>query len=138
MTNRTIGLLTLLTAAIVVSPQPAAAAPSAPSAPSPWETALASTVVIQTNAYRSEAGCEPLAVDPMLVEASARQSGYLAAGGRFGHEGPGGSTYRTRARAAGYTDPVGENLAWGHPTATAVMDAWMASPPHRANILDCR
>lgn len=34
---------------------------------------------------------------------------------------------------------VGENIAWGSyadATPAAIVAAWMASPPHRANILD--
>lgn len=31
---------------------------------------------------------------------------------------------------------AGENIAYGQPTAQAVMDAWMNSPGHRANILN--
>ena len=33
--------------------------------------------------------------------------------------------------------PRSENIAAGQPTVTAVMDAWMASPGHKANILNC-
>ena len=63
----------------------------------------------------------------------------------FGHIGPGGATLLQRVRAAGYIDnsetgfAVGENIAWGIlslGTPTATVTAWMASPGHRANILD--
>lgn len=101
------------------------------------EAELVSQIVTQTNRYRHAAGCRPVAVDDELVAASVEQSRYMAATGRFGHLGRGGSTFAARARSAGYTAPSGENIAWGYPTATEVMDAWMASPPHRANILDC-
>ncbi len=33
---------------------------------------------------------------------------------------------------------VGENVAYGHPTGTAVVKAWMNSSGHRANILEER
>jgi uncharacterized protein YkwD len=32
---------------------------------------------------------------------------------------------------------MGENIAAGQRTPAAVMDAWMKSPGHRANILNC-
>ena len=32
---------------------------------------------------------------------------------------------------------MGENIAAGYPTPAAVMDAWMNSAGHRANILNC-
>ena len=44
-----------------------------------------------------------------------------------------------RIRDAGYTgSPIGENIAWGQTSPSAVMDSWLNSPPHRANILDSR
>ncbi|MBM0239775.1 CAP domain-containing protein [Micromonospora sp. ATA32] len=41
--------------------------------------------------------------------------------------GPGGYAWRS----------YGENVAWNQKTPAAVMDAWMNSPGHRANILNC-
>ena len=32
---------------------------------------------------------------------------------------------------------AGENIAWGYRSASEVVDAWMDSPGHRANILNC-
>jgi uncharacterized protein YkwD len=37
----------------------------------------------------------------------------------------------------GYPKPRSENIAAGQPTPAAVMDSWMHSPGHKANILDC-
>ena len=56
----------------------------------------------------------------------------------FSHTSPDGTTFVTRAKAAGYTSPIGENIAWGYRTPEAVMTAWMNSPGHRANILNCK
>lgn len=98
---------------------------------------LTGMIVLQTNLRRERLGCGPLRYDPELSLASARQSGYMAATGNFGHIGRGGSTFVARARAAGYAQPSGENIAWGYWNATEVMDAWMRSPAHRANILNC-
>jgi hypothetical protein len=61
----------------------------------------------------------------------------------FSHESPDGSTLVDRIRPTGYlasTDDwvVGENLAWGSgslATPQSIVDAWMASAGHRANIL---
>jgi uncharacterized protein YkwD len=101
------------------------------------EARLMSLLVRQTNKRRYAAGCGQVAVDHQLVEASVQQSAYMVATGTFGHMGRGGSTFVARARAAGYASPAGENIAWGYATATEVVDAWMASPVHRANILNC-
>ena len=90
-----------------------------------------------TNEARAEAGCPALRADTELIIASVRQSGYMAATRNFGHLGAGGSTFVTRARAAGYEQPSGENIAWGFQDPNDVMAAWLATPPHRANILNC-
>lgn len=46
-------------------------------------------------------------------------------------------TLGSRADLAGYDyRALGENLAWGFPNLAAVVDAWMNSPGHRANILN--
>ena len=99
--------------------------------------ALMSQVVTRTNQLRHTRGCGQLDVDHDLIDASVRQSYYMASTRRFGHRGPGGSTFVTRARAAGYDRPAGENIAWGYDTADDVVEAWMASPRHRANMLNC-
>jgi uncharacterized protein YkwD len=103
----------------------------------PTEAELMSLLVTQTNQRRHAAGCGQLDVERDLIVASLRQSDYMADTGRFSHVGRGGSTFVARARAAGYAAPAGENIAWGYRTATEVMDAWMASPAHRRNILNC-
>ena len=65
----------------------------------------------------------------------------------FAHVGPRGQTLLARMRSAGYIYSsrvgyeVGENIAWGTlslATPRAIVAAWMASPGHRANILDAR
>jgi uncharacterized protein YkwD len=98
---------------------------------------LMSQVVTRTNQLRDVAGCGQLSVNQNLISSSVNQSYYMAATGTFSHIGGGGSTFVARARAAGYAQPAGENIAWGYGTADEVMAAWMASPRHRANILNC-
>jgi uncharacterized protein YkwD len=128
---RTLAVLAAAPLALAL-PVPAHAAQASDS-----EAALMSLIVTQTNQRRHAAGCGQLAVDHELVVASERQSDYMAVTGNFSHIGRGGSTFVARARAAGYAEPSGENIAWGYETATDVMDAWMASPGHRRNILNC-
>jgi uncharacterized protein YkwD len=44
----------------------------------------------------------------------------------------------TRVQATGYNYAMlAENIAAGDATAQAVVNAWMGSPLHRSNILDC-
>jgi uncharacterized protein YkwD len=98
---------------------------------------LGAEVVALTNEERARAGCPELTVDDELTVASVRQSHYMAATGDFGHFGWRGSTFETRSRAAGYQAVAGENVAYGFSGTAEVMAAWMASPPHRRNILNC-
>ena len=139
-------VLSVSVAALWAAPAPASAAPTGPAmvavgspaaVVTPDEAALMSLIVTQTNQRRHAAGCGPVEVDADLIVASLRQSDFMADTGTFSHIGRGGSTFVARARAAGYTAPAGENIAWGYATATEVMDAWMASPAHRRNILNC-
>jgi uncharacterized protein YkwD len=55
----------------------------------------------------------------------------------FDHDSPDGGTSSERAAAAGYHSPTGENIAGGDESASEVVQTWMDSPGHRANILDC-
>jgi Cysteine-rich secretory protein family len=63
--------------------------------------------------------------------------------GYFSHQSPDGRNSTARIRAAGYMRSggrwtVGENLAWGAgelSSARGLVNAWMNSPPHRANIV---
>jgi uncharacterized protein YkwD len=94
-------------------------------------------VVRLTNEERKEAGCPALAVDGHLVTASLRQSNYMARTRLFSHVWSDGSTFVDRSEESGYRQPAGENIAWGYRSAPEVVDAWMASPGHRRNILNC-
>ena len=98
---------------------------------------LMSEVVTMTNQRRAQHGCQPLAVSLDLTIASIRQSLYMARTGQFSHVWRDGTTFLARSRAAGYQRPSGENIAWGYQTAADVMEAWMNSPHHRQNILNC-
>ena len=67
----------------------------------------------------------------------------MVANSYFAHEGRDGSEIRDRIGATGYIPSsgrwvIGENLAWGTgalATPKAIMNAWMNSSGHRANIL---
>jgi uncharacterized protein YkwD len=62
----------------------------------------------------------------------------------FSHTTPTGEVVSVRALAWGFVVPgkgfqLGENLAWGTRNLSApgsIVTSWMASPEHRANILD--
>jgi uncharacterized protein YkwD len=117
-----------------------AAAPAGAATPDPAKArarTLMHQVVRLTNRERAANGCPKVGVDHELIVASAAQSYYMARTRLFSHVWRDGSTFAMRATRAGYRAPAGENIAWGYPTASEVMRAWMASPGHRANILNC-
>jgi uncharacterized protein YkwD len=96
-------------------------------------------VLTLVNRERARAGCRALAVDTRLATAAGRHSADMARRGYFSHTTPEGVTFSTRITNAGYRwSFVGENIALGQRTPAAVMRAWMTSPGHRANILNCR
>jgi uncharacterized protein YkwD len=119
---------TVLGLAIVASPASAAVT-------SPYT--LMSQLVTYTNQSRVRAHCGQVKVNQALVTASVRHSSYMAATRNFSHVGVRGSNFAVRARSAGYNAAMGENIGWGYRTSTDMMKAWMASPGHRANILNC-
>jgi uncharacterized protein YkwD len=82
-------------------------------------------------------GLRPLRPDPRLAAAARQQAVHMAARGRIGHDGPNGSTLRSRVEATGVSMcRMAENVAAGQPSAAEVHRAWMGSAGHRRNILD--
>ena len=59
----------------------------------------------------------------------------LAANRYFSHTDSLGRNPSQRAAAFGYAGGVGENIAGGYQTASAVLAAWQASPGHNQNLL---
>ena len=100
-------------------------------------TTYENQVVTLVNQQRAAAGCVALRNDAQLHTAAAAHSTDMARNNYFSHTGLNGSTFVTRVQATGYTAPVGENIAWGWRTPADVMNAWMNSAPHKANILNC-
>ncbi|WP_162794942.1 CAP domain-containing protein [Nonomuraea lactucae] len=96
-------------------------------------------VVQLTNAARARNGCKALVHDPKLHAAAERHSADMAARRYFDHESPDGRDPGDRVRAAGFA-PIrtwGENIAMGQRTAADVVQGWLDSPGHRANIMNC-
>ena len=86
------------------------------------------------NDRRASAGLPPVTRSAAADRAAARHARDIAATGRFAHVGSDGSTHTQRLRAVG-CGPGVENLAWGYDEIERVLDAWMISPGHRANLL---
>jgi len=99
---------------------------------------FSSDVVALTNQQRVLHGCKAVAVSPSLTKAAVGHSAYMARTGTFSHTGAGNSSFAYRVKTAGYARPLGENIAFGYGTGVEVVKAWMKSPGHRANILNCK
>jgi uncharacterized protein YkwD len=81
----------------------------------------------------------PLAWSPALATASLVHSDDMVANNFFNHTGSDGSSAGQRITAAGYSwSTWGENIAAGQSTVNSVVDAWMASAGHCANIMNAR
>jgi uncharacterized protein YkwD len=89
------------------------------------------------DAERDGAGCDPLERDSRLDTAARLHAEDMAANDYFDHTSQDGSSPSDRAAEQGYEGGVGENIAMGYPDAAAVMEGWMNSEGHRANILNC-
>ena len=107
--------------------------------PVPGSAGPVAAVVAITNLQRALHGCGPLRVNVHLVAAAQGHSADMAANDYFSHDSQNGDTPWDRMKAAGYVGwtLVGENIAAGQRSAQDVMTAWMNSPGHRANILNC-
>jgi uncharacterized protein YkwD len=91
-------------------------------------------VLALVNAERAGAGCGPLVRQPQLDQAAQDWSMHMANDDAFVHR-----SLDQLASVYGYAfNYVGENIAAGYTTPQAVMNGWMHSPGHRANILNCR
>ena len=101
-------------------------------------TDLASQVVSLINQYRASKGLSQLAVSSTLTASSAWKSLHMAAYGYFAHDDPAPPVARSayqRAKDCGFTGTYwGENIAWGYTTAQSVVNGWLGSSGHKANI----
>jgi uncharacterized protein YkwD len=110
------------------APAPAPVAPAADSAEA--------QVLALVNDQRAAAGCGAVTADDKLAAVARAHSEDMRDRGFFSHVNPDGLDPFQRAERAGITARA-ENIARGQQDAAAVMDAWMNSAGHRANILNC-
>ncbi|MDQ0987329.1 CAP domain-containing protein [Streptomyces sp. V2I9] len=115
----------------------AAPTPSRKPSATPTDASARSEVLALVNQERAKAGCSPLSTSAPLTSLAQNFSEDMAARGFFDHTNPDGDTPWDRAARAGVQGLGAENIARGQADARAVMDAWMDSDGHRANILNC-
>jgi len=104
--------------------------------------AVGSAVRCLVNLQRSRHGLAPLQPSGRLRAAAAAHSADMVARGFFDHVSPDGGTLSDRVHRTGYSGrTLGEDIGWGTydlGTPSAIVAAWMKSPPHRAIILGGR
>ncbi|MFD9394732.1 CAP domain-containing protein [Streptomyces sp. NPDC060000] len=101
------------------------------------EAQAAAEVLKLVNEERAKVGCSAVSANSSLSDLAEKFSDDMAARGFFDHTDPDGATPWDRAAKAGISGLGGENIARGQADAAAVMEAWMNSPGHKANILNC-
>lgn len=112
-------------------PDPTAAPPVAR-----LQAIRAEALVDAMNRERAAYGLKPLHLNQELSLAAGDRIDDMFAKHYFSHVSPDGIDPFSWADKRGYDySEIGENLAVGYPTADDVVDGWMHSPGHRANIL---
>ena len=110
-----------------------------------WE-ALETEVLNRTNAARTEGACcgekgcfssmPPVTLNMTLRRSARAHAGDMGERGYTSHDSPDGRTAFDRIRESGFRGcAIGENIAVGQATPTEVVESWLASPEHCANIM---
>jgi uncharacterized YkwD family protein len=95
-------------------------------------------VVRLTNVERAANGCGALSIDATLTKVAQAHSQDMADHDYFSHDSQDGRSPFDRMTAAGYSySTAAENIAAGQATPADVVEGWMNSEGHRANILNC-
>lgn len=88
------------------------------------------------NAERKKAGLNELTINPLLEQSAKAKAEDMITKNYWAHNGPNGETPWQFFKDAGYVYTYsGENLAMKYITEETVVQGWMNSPTHRANIL---
>lgn len=99
------------------------------------ELTFAEQVVELVNQERTKAGLSAVTLDKSIASAALVRAKEIETS--FSHTRPNGSKFSTALTEQGVTfKGAGENIAWGQKSPEAVMQAWMNSEGHRANILN--
>ncbi len=107
--------LAILCAGLALSATPAQAHP----VDSPDLHPVEEAVIQRTNAERARFGLRPLIIDKVLMVRARRHTAWM-----------------TRSYSMTHSSGVPENIAMGQRSSTEVVNTWMNSSGHRANILN--
>jgi uncharacterized protein YkwD len=93
-------------------------------------TSTRTAVVARVNDARRAASLQPLKSDAGLGRAAQSRASAMASANQLSHTG-----WERVVRRHDDASTIGENVAYNYPSAAAVVDAWLRSPGHRANLL---
>ena len=136
------------TAAVPAKPTTAASAPAKPTAAAPVKPtttapaanslgAYENQVVTLVNQERAKAGLAPLKINTKLAGVAERKAEDLRDKNYFAHNSPTYGSPFDMMKQFGITyTSAGENIAKGQKTPAEVMNGWMNSPGHKANIMN--
>lgn len=102
------------------------------------QTGFESDMLKQVNAQRAKNGKSALTLNQSLCASARVRASEIAKDGCFSHTRPDGSGCFTAISGVSYRT-AGENIAmgtWGYYGVDEIMDGWMNSEGHRANILN--
>jgi uncharacterized protein YkwD len=110
---------------------------SDPVSPGPIDTEVERFQVL-VNEHRASVGCPTLAWNTAVAGVAQAHSEDMVARAYFSHTNPDGESPFDRLASAGIDfSSAAENIAYGYPSADAVLSGWLGSPGHRANIENC-
>lgn len=97
-------------------------------------TSYATQILNLVNEEREKSGLSPLTLDTSASAAAGVRASEIAT--NFSHTRPNGASFSTALTEAGASfRSAGENIAYGQTSPSQVMNSWMNSSGHRANIL---
>lgn len=120
------------------SKKPAAQTPAQNQTVSGAQTGFESDMLKQVNAQRAKNGKSALTLNQSLCASARVRASEIAKDGCFSHTRPDDSGCFTAISGVSYRT-AGENIAmgtWGYFGVDKIMDRWMNSEGHRANILN--
>lgn len=97
---------------------------------------LSQTIGAGLNQFRESQSLGDLRMNRDLSQAATIHACDMALNNYFDHRGTDGSNSEVRVRRAGYHNClVAENLAWGYPDPSQIVNGWIQSSGHRHNML---
>lgn len=103
-------------------------------------SSIATQMLAAVNAERAARNLPSLTLNAQLSQSAQQYAKLMQDKSFFSHTSPSGTTFKDRNESAGYTNWawMGENIAVGQTSVAEVVEDWMNSEGHRANILEPR